>query len=208
MTNAKLQKTCLANGVEAQVLHDPLPVDSGDDQSVTMQRKTNQVLVPLSYANDEPLQKILEAASLSPELQWYLTGKAPQTVKGHAPRNVIFTGYLDAAEYDELVRTSTVLIALTNRPHTMQRAAYEALAAATPLVTSNYEELRSYFGTSAYYTSNESSSIVNAIAQALADPASCAERLSVKFDEKVADEAQAILLLKESLAHRIADRNV
>ena len=64
----------------------------------------------------------------------------------------MFTGYLSNEDYDATMRRAGVVLALTTRDHTMQRAGYESLMWGTPVVTSDFGLLRDYFGSAALYS--------------------------------------------------------
>jgi hypothetical protein len=148
VTNDELVAWCNKAGVRAFPLHDPLaaPLKSGP------QCAQEQILVPLSYANDEPIEALLEAVRDAPELTFVLTGRAPADVRVKAPVNVRFSGYVPQSDYTRMVREARAVIALTNRNLTMQRAGYEALELGVPVITSDFAVLRSFFEDAAMYT--------------------------------------------------------
>jgi glycosyltransferase involved in cell wall biosynthesis len=121
----------------------------------------------LSYASDEPVPEILEAASRRADRRFVCTGAAPEPVRRSAPPNVSFPGFVPRDEFVGLLRGSSVVLALTTRPDTMQRAAYEALEHGVPVVTSDTQVLRDYFGDAAVYASGTATSIDAAIEEAL-----------------------------------------
>ncbi|WP_084985331.1 glycosyltransferase [Prescottella equi] len=151
VTNQPLQQKCAAHGVRAIVMHDVLTRVYDDDAS-----RDDVVLCPLSYANDEPVSEIIEAARLCPDLDFVLTGNAPKSVREKAPSNVRFSGHVSAKEYQDLMANSLLVVAMTNRDHTMQRAGYEALMAGKPQVTADFSVLREYLGPAALYARPES----------------------------------------------------
>jgi hypothetical protein len=157
VTNTALQSRCERAGVRAVVLHDPI-LDRGGAVS-----PENYLLCPLSYANDEPLNEMLEAAALTPSVRWVLTGRAPTWVRDAAPSNVEFTGFVGDEEFDELMRRAAGVAALTTRPHTMQRAGYEALMASTAQVTSDFPELREFLADAAVYVDRSPASIAGGV---------------------------------------------
>jgi glycosyltransferase involved in cell wall biosynthesis len=140
-------------------------------------RNSPYVLVPLSYANDEPLESLIEASRLTPEVRWVLTGNPPSSLRLSAPANIQFPGYVDDIEYRELVANASVVVALTTRAHTMQRGGYEAIAAGRPLVTSNFKELRDYFGDAAQYAESTAASISQAVTSVLSNHQLYVERM-------------------------------
>ena len=51
-----------------------------------------------TFADDEPIEEVLEAAALPPEVNFYVTGdtaKADKQTLEQAAPNVTFTGFLD-----------------------------------------------------------------------------------------------------------------
>ncbi|SNT40539.1 glycosyltransferase [Rhodococcoides kyotonense] len=205
VTNAELKQWCERAGVAGFALHDPLP---SAPQEIFGTKKRNTVVVPLSYANDEPVLEILKAASLTPSLTWYFTGRAPTSVAAAAPANVIFTGFLEQRDYETLIYESSVIVALTVRPHTMQRAAYEALASGTAIVTSDFPELREYFGTCANYTAAQSDSIADAVVEAQTGQDAALKQLSGLAQDKRAETTEAIETLLKIIDSRLDGANV
>ncbi|GAA2842206.1 hypothetical protein GCM10010471_26080 [Leucobacter komagatae] len=167
VTGAHLREVCERAGVPAIVLHDVVEgpavaaAEAGAAAAAAspVASPSAYVLCPLSYANDEPVAAILAAAALTPETEWKLTGRAPAHVASAAPPNVTFTGFVSEAEYAALVRGALGVVALTTRAHTMQRAGYEAFGAGVPQLTSDFPELRGFYGDSALYTEPEAEQI-------------------------------------------------
>ncbi|GAA1583935.1 hypothetical protein [Leucobacter aridicollis] len=165
VTGSHLRQVCERAGVPAIVLHDVIKgpavvaAAAGASAVAAVAHPGAYVLCPLSYANDEPVAAILTAAALTPETEWKLTGKAPAHVVSAAPPNVTFTGFVSEAEYAALVRGALGVVALTTRAHTMQRAGYEAFGAGVPQLTSDFPELRGFYGDSALYTAPEADQI-------------------------------------------------
>ena len=198
VTNEHLRAICARQGVEAVVLHDvitpqlPLPTE-------------DHLLCPLSYANDEPITALLQAAEQTPKLRWCLTGRAPARIRALAPSNVTFTGYLEPDEYDRLLRSSLGVIALTTRPHTMQRAGYEAFNAGVPQVTSDFAELREFYQDSAVYATSEPGSIAAAARTLLRERDQIALRLPLVRAERVVEQQHALQQLRMLLQLPLAE---
>ena len=79
------------------------------------------------------------------------------------PANVRLTGFLSDSEYAGLLLASDAVIALTTYDHTMQRGAYEAVYLGRPVVTSNFELLRSHFRKGAVHVDNTEQAIVDGL---------------------------------------------
>lgn len=164
VTNQRLAGQC--HSANVTVMHDLLErsnVVYGDE--VETSRPT--ILCPLSYANDEPITELLMAAKIAPDIDFIFTGKAPNTIISAAPPNVRFSGYISESAYWQEFSRSWAIVALTTRPDTMQRAGYEALIYNKPLLTSDMEVLRQFFGDAAIYCRPDASAIANGIKQVL-----------------------------------------
>lgn len=192
VTNATLRARCARAGVDAVILHDPI-LERGPEPS------SGHVLCPLSYANDEPVEAILEAARIAPEVDWVLTGRAPADVRALAPGNVRFTGFVDDAEYARLLDTAGAVAALTTRPHTMQRAGYEAFHAAVPQLTSDFPELREFYGDSARYAAPAAAPIAAGVRSLLADREELVARIVGLRAERAAEQRAALDRVRAAL---------
>lgn len=194
VTNEALQRRCAAVGLASLILHDRI-VDRG-----VVAAPESFVLCPLSYANDEPVAEILQAAERLPEVRWVFTGKAPEGVRASAPGNVEFTGFVDDETFDRLVRTAAGVAALTTRPHTMQRAGYEALMAGTAQVTSDFPELRDFLSDAAVYVEPSGTSIANGVTEMLARREQLIAALVEVRTRRMVEQAEALSDLRARLA--------
>lgn len=162
VTNAPLAERLATAGVPVLVLHDP------PGRPVPPVAPNGTVLFPCAWAADEPLAELAEAARAMPETPFVVTGspRGPG-VDLHWPRNVTLAGWLSDEDYVRQLAGCSVVLALTTRDYTMQRAGYEALAAGRPLVASSTASLRSWFTRGAVFTAPRSSALVAAITEAL-----------------------------------------
>ena len=124
----------------------------------------------ITYAEDEPIEIILQAAViLAKDIRVFLTGKPPgcilQQYKNYP--NIILTGFLPDMEYNNLLANAACIAALTTEDNCLQCAGYEALELEIPLVTTDTAVLRDYFDDAAIYTNNTVESIVNSISTAI-----------------------------------------
>ena len=196
VTGTHLKGVCEAAGVPAVVLHDALFSDAQAGAP------GNYLLCPLSYANDEPVLEILAAARATPEVEWRLTGRAPAAVVAAAPANVTFTGFVSELEYDALLRGSLGVVALTTRAHTMQRAGYEAFGAGVPQITSDFEELREFYGSSAVFATPHAASIVAAVHELREHRAKLIADLERIRIQRVEEQQQALAAVRTALGIR------
>jgi len=120
------------------------------------------VAVINTFAPDEPVEEVLKAAALLPDVQFYITGdliRAKRTYLLNRPNNVSFTGFIPDEKYFGLLRGVDVIMVLTNDDHTMQRGACEAVSLGKPIITSNWPLLRSYFNKGTIHVENSSEQI-------------------------------------------------
>lgn len=200
--NENLADLCRDAGVPVVVSHGYItPFDQSAHLVLPRNVRADRpfVLVPLAFAYDEPIDEILEAARQTPELTWVLTGKAPKSVVASAPENVILTGYVSKEEYSGLRATATVVLAATTAEGTMQSAGYEALAAGSPLVTSPTKVLTDYFGDAALYAAAEASSIAEQVSHAFGDCHTLANRMVDLRQKRIAEQDEAIQLIKKRI---------
>ena len=193
VTNDHLALECSSRGVEAIVLHDL--IEEGAPFS-----PQQYLLCPVSYANDEPISQILQAARLTPSIEWRLTGSAPAAVRTAAPNNVTFTGFLDTDEFDRSLAESAGVVALTTRPHTMQRAGYEAFNAAVPQITSDFPELRQFYRDTALYATADAASIAAAARSLVEHRATLVDGILALRPKRVSEQQEALAKLRLFMA--------
>jgi hypothetical protein len=159
-------------GRRTLVIPDPLPDLDGGESAVD--RRTDhldhpsrpQVTAICGWADDEPLEALVEAARGRP---WDLTLTGRPTRRLSLPENVRTSGFLDARDYVRVLRSSDLLLALTMREQTLLSGAWDALAVGAPLVVSATKALIDTFGPSIATAGATGPSIRQAIEQALAD---------------------------------------
>lgn len=100
----------------------------------------------LGFQFDEPVDELLKAAELSPEVRLIMTGPAPTDFAERTPPNCVATGWLSRPEYERTLAEARGVICLTTREDTMQMGAYEALQYGLPMVLSGTRALRGFFG--------------------------------------------------------------
>jgi glycosyltransferase involved in cell wall biosynthesis len=181
VTTARLAQLLAEDGVRALPLHDP-PLE------VRERPASGQVVMPASWYADEPWQDVLAAAAQLPDVRFAVTGRPPADVE--APSNVRLTGYLPAEEYDELITSASAVLALTTRDDTMQRAAYEAVAAGRPVVASGTRALREYLTRGAVFADGGADRLAEAVRVALRDEQRlAAEMVVLRQEHQAAFEA-------------------
>lgn len=202
LTNAPLAARARKAGATVLICHGYLrpfvapAKQQFDDAALEAASSKEFVLVPLAWAYDEPVAEILEAARLTPDIRWVLTGKAPKSARDTAASNVTFTGFATRSDYELLRSRASVVGAITTAEDTMQRSGYEALEAHTPLVTSPMRVLKEYFGDHAIYAEPVAAGIAAAMQQALADGDSLRPAMASLFAEKVIEQDEALGAIK------------
>lgn len=131
------------------------------------------VAVVCSFNYDEPLPAIFEAARMTPDVQFFMTGNprhlAPD-LRAELPSNVRLTGFLSTSAYGGLLARADVVLTLTTRDHTMLRGAYEAIYQGTPVIVSDWPTLRAAFTEGAVHVDNTATQIAWAIRAIAAEP--------------------------------------
>ncbi len=113
---------------------------------------------------------------------FYVTGDPSRARSGliaEAPKNVMFTGFLPDETYYALMSACQAVLCLTTRDDTMQRGACEALSMGTPVITSNWPLLQSYFDKGAVHVDNTRGQIRAAVREIVASH----DRFATAIDE-------------------------
>lgn len=170
VTNAALAEDVRIAGGNALILPDslptPPPTDAAEEASGAL---APDVMVISTYALDEPLGAIFEAAARMPEIRFAVSGNTTRfaTLGIERPVNVTLTGFLPEREYWEILTRSKVICDLTLMPDCLVCGAYEGLALARPMVLTDNPATRELFGQGAILSQNEPVAIVRALRQAL-----------------------------------------
>ena len=168
VTNAALVQDVRLAGGRPLILPDALPIPPPGAAAPRV--GSADVIVISSFDPDEPLNEILKAAAGLPDVRFAITGN-PKNLSFHGspfPGNVRLTGYLPEVDYWSMLAAARVVLDLTLKSDCLVCGAYEALAAARPMVLSDNEPSRALFGKVAILTRSDSISIANAIRAALA----------------------------------------
>jgi hypothetical protein len=159
------------------VLEDPIPdftdilLSANKQNGYKIEQKAIfNVAVISSFAYDEPLQIVFDAALQLPDVYFYVTGdkkNADKTLLIKKPDNVIITGFLDYNTYVDLLRKVDVIMDLTTENTSIVAGAYEAVALEQPLILTNWIPLRRYFNKGTIYINNSSDDIKKALMVAM-----------------------------------------
>ena len=169
VSNEALERIVVRSGGRAFVLPDKVP-DLQPGATVTAQGDSPCVVLICTFAPDEPVREVIDAARLLPGVRLLVTGNARGFRDTTSlPANVTLTGFLDDAAYVALLKQADVLIDLTRMDNCLVCGAYEAVALQKPLVTSDTHVLRAHFSRGTVFTQHDPESLAAAIGQALAD---------------------------------------
>jgi glycosyltransferase involved in cell wall biosynthesis len=126
------------------------------------------VVVVNTFAADEPLAEVLQAAENMEGVHLYITGKksrAGSRIPTQYSANVHFTDFLPDEDYYALLNAGDAVMCLTTRDHTMQRGACEALWLGKPIITSDWPLLQSYFHRGTIHVDNSAQGIHEGVAE-------------------------------------------
>jgi glycosyltransferase involved in cell wall biosynthesis len=183
VTNRFLAEKVVGLGGRPLILPDPLPLTPAGEIVPYRQGTILTVLVVATYARDEPIMQILDAARRLPGVaEFRFTGnyrKLPRELVAGAPDNVTFLGYLAEDDYWEAMRRAHAVLDLTLLEDCLVCGAYESIAMGRPQILSNTKALVEHFRKGAVYSAPDADSI----ALALADVRSHYERLAREVAE-------------------------
>jgi hypothetical protein len=158
VTNAALADQVRQIGGNPHVLPDRLPTPPFAPTAPLRLDGPLQVMVVATYAADEPIAEIIEAArALGDQYQLSITGretKLPAEQRARLPANVRQTGFLSEEAYWELMRDSHVVLDLTLKPNCLVCGAYESLAVLRPMVLTGNPATVDLFGKVAVMTTD------------------------------------------------------
>jgi glycosyltransferase involved in cell wall biosynthesis len=145
ITNTHLADLLARQGADSTMLPD-VPVKY-PPSATRLEKSGFTVAVICSFDYDEPVDVILQAARLLPDVSFYVTGdpRKLERLDLQIPPNLRLTGFLGSAAYGQLLRDADVVMALTTGKHKMLRAAYEAIYEGTPIIISDSPLLREEF---------------------------------------------------------------
>jgi hypothetical protein len=158
VTNAALADQVRRIGGNPHVLPDRLPTPPFAPTAPPRLDGPLRVMVVATYAADEPIAEIIEAArTLGDQYQLSITGretKLPAEQRARLPANVRQTGFLSEEAYWELMRDSHIVLDLTLKPNCLVCGAYESLALLRPMVLTGNPATVDLFGKVAVMTND------------------------------------------------------
>lgn len=118
------------------------------------------------FADDEPIEEFLLAASNIKDCIFYITGnfkKAKFNLTPYKGGNIRFPGFVSDDDYRRMLGNADFIAVLTTREMTLLSGGYEALALEKPSILSKTKTLMNYYGDSALYTENKAECIESSI---------------------------------------------
>lgn len=164
VTNEHFKEIIQQWGGNTFVLRD-IPTNFPRASSFDLSNSFNLVVVN-TFSDDEPIDQVLQAANELREVNFYITGNkkyASEKLLSTASNNVHFTDFLPDDLYYALLSSGDAVMCLTNRDHTMQRGACEALSLGKPIITSDWPMLRDYFDKGTIHVANTKEGICQGV---------------------------------------------
>lgn len=128
-----------------------------------------RVVVLGSFAPEEPIQAVMEAARLLPSVEVWVTGEprdCPSWITETAPPNVTCVGSPQGSHHPRIIAAADVVLTLSTKREPIMRPAFEATYAGRPLVVSDLPGLR-WVLPHAVHVANDAASIAAAVRSAL-----------------------------------------
>ncbi|MCL1469337.1 hypothetical protein [Argonema antarcticum] len=171
------------------------------------------VLFPCSFHADEPIEVVLAAARLVPDITFVLTGDTIRAKGIHnltnIPPNVKLPGFLPTVEFDMLLCTTDAVLGLTTLEDVQVCTANEAVGSAKPLILSETKLLKKLFYKGAVYVKSDNpQSIAQGCQEAISRKAELIEQivdLKVERNQRWLKQAEQVDAL---LYHRGADTSL
>ncbi len=170
---------------------------------------SHNVVVISTFAEDEPLAVVFEAARCLPEVTFYVTGDSTRVPPGALvgkPDNCHLTGYLPYERYIGLLRGVDAIIDLTTRDHTLLMGAYEAVSLGVPLIVSDWPILKESFPRGTVHVANTMDGVCAGVRRVLrqqeelrSDISALRDDLNAEWDYRLA-ELRQLLAGQEHLA--------
>ena len=206
VSNENLQKHLKKDGIYAVAVPDPIPTLQ-PRQEHEIHHDRFAVVFICTWSADEPYKEVIKAAEhLDESFIVYVTGnvkRARRDILNNLPNNIKLTGYLSEEDYESLLGSCDVAMALTTRDDCLLCGAYEGVAAGKPLILSDKPALKDYFNSGAVFTENKSAMIANSIIECrekygmLSREIALFKENNVKRMQGLVQDVDAILLNKK-----------
>lgn len=193
-------------GLNAITLRDPLPtlMDTVDVSRCAQYpfTKDSYVIVPWSFAPDEPIDELIQAAQQLPHIKFVMTWfveRLPQRMRDRMPPNLVLTGYLEDRDFNTIFSQAFAAIVLTKREGTQPSGASEAIALHVPLIVSDLKTTRKLYEDMPIYIENTVEGIKSGVTIALEEHGlqktkiqAFKDNFSRQLEEEIADVARLL----------------
>ncbi len=134
-------------------------------------RQPAQIMIVCSFAEDEPIKIMFDAAKACPDLQFGMTGNFAKRglSPADAPDNVTLWGFMDRSDYFREMAQSMAVVTLSDRPDIMQMAIHEAVSLGVPVITNRSDTTQPVLEKAGVFCDLTSDSLAVAIRQAIAE---------------------------------------
>jgi glycosyltransferase involved in cell wall biosynthesis len=170
VTNEGHARYLEAMGARPFICPDPLPALDVTSRSQAMPSE-RAVLLICSFDDDEPYLAAFEAFKdlHAQGYRLWVSGNFRRAgVDVSRYPWVRFLGFLSDAEYQQTLASCDVVMDLTTLENCLVCGAYEAIALGKPLILSDTQALRAYFGSACVLTSNDPDAIAASVREAFA----------------------------------------
>ena len=161
------------------------------------------VVSPCSFDPDEPVDIVLSAALLMPDLTFCITGDKFKLRNIHVdtlPSNVKMPGYLDKSDFESLLCHADIVLGLTTRNNVQLSVANEAISAGVPMVLSDTKTLRSIYDDAAVFVNSlDPLSIANGLREVLQHHTELKSKVVKKKMSRITDWHNKAKLLEKVL---------
>lgn len=200
VTNESYSKLLTSIGAKAIIISDvPFENKLTTDERIKLSENINVCYV-CNYSADEPFLEVFAAANKLENIKIHVTGnfKKANVLPQDYP-NVHFTGFLSTEDYKKYINSVDILMTLTTRENTMQRAGSEAISVGKPLITSDTQMLRNYFKHGTIFVNNTSNGIASGILKAIEKLLVLKEEILLMKNERKTEFSSKLETLKKIL---------
>lgn len=138
----------------------PATFPTGTSLSFKIELPRPWFVFPASFADDEPIAELLDAARKVPDVTVLITGDSrrckEQNLIEDAPHNVSFLGYLSRGDFEALIVNCDGVVAFTRFEGIQLSVCGEAVGCGKPMLTSDTSTLRALFPTGTCFVDSAS----------------------------------------------------
>jgi glycosyltransferase involved in cell wall biosynthesis len=160
------------------------------------------LIIPCSFSSDEPIQEIIEAARLLPDIMFVMTWyceKLSSKIRNILPSNVLLTGYLQIGDFNQLFSNAGVALVLTKQENVQLSGMQEAMAFEIPAVVSDLKTTRFLYKEYPVYVKNDPDSIANGVKYAFQNKLDLEKKMKSLRAETEKESLNQLENLKSSL---------